>query len=269
MPFKFLLFLLTTVLVFGACRKDEITTTTTTVLPEPTVSVNAAIYGLVTDAAANPLSGAEVRWGNRTTQTDENGVFRIANAVISERNAQLHVEKAGYWTALPSYSPGRADALEVTVQLRERPLNQSFSATAATQLDVDGAATVDLPAAYTTADGQTYTGEVNAYATYLDPTDPDLWEVMPGNLRAIDAANETTLLRTFGMVNVELETPAGEPLQIAEPASLRIDVPSELQGDAPNSIPLWHFDEATGLWLEEGEAMLQNGVYVGTVAHFT
>ena len=264
-----LFYLFVLLLALSACRKDEIITTTTTVVPEPKVSVNAGIYGLVVDTDDAPVPGATVQWGNLSTQTDENGFFRLAHTVVDGRNAQLRVAKNRYWTALPSYSLGDADELDVTIQLRERTLNQSFDAGTSAQLDVDGTTTVSLPAAYITEDGQPYTGEVNAYATYLDPTASDLWDIMPGNLRAVDAASEETLLRTFGMVNVVLETPGGEPLQIDGTATLRMEVPAELQGDAPAAIPLWHFDETSGLWLEEGEARLENGAYVGTVSHFT
>ena len=37
----------------------------------------------------------------------------------------------------------------------------------------------------------------------------------------------------------------------------------------PASIPLWSFNEKTGLWEEEGSAALQGNVYVGEVAHFS
>ena len=41
-------------------------------------------------------------------------------------------------------------------------------------------------------------------------------------------------------------------------------------GENPHpTIPLWSFNEATGKWVEEGEARLENGVYVGTVTHFS
>ena len=38
---------------------------------------------------------------------------------------------------------------------------------------------------------------------------------------------------------------------------------------APATIPLWSFDEDYGVWVEEGEAVLENGNYVGTVRHFS
>ena len=35
------------------------------------------------------------------------------------------------------------------------------------------------------------------------------------------------------------------------------------------SIPMWHFDEDQGTWVEEGEATLVNGEYEATLAHFS
>ena len=73
------------------------------------------------------------------------------------------------------------------------------------------------------------------------------------------------------MIGVELEGMGGEPLNIAEgqTATISLPVPSGLAASAPATIPLWHFDELTGYWIEEGEARLEGGAYVGTVSHFS
>jgi hypothetical protein len=42
-----------------------------------------------------------------------------------------------------------------------------------------------------------------------------------------------------------------------------------MEATAPATIPLWHYDAATGLWKEEGTATKQGDKYVGTVAHFS
>jgi len=60
-------------------------------------------------------------------------------------------------------------------------------------------------------------------------------------------------------------------LNIAEgqTATIELPVPATLMANAPATIPLWHFDEVTGYWVEEGEATLQGNKYVGTVNHFS
>jgi len=73
------------------------------------------------------------------------------------------------------------------------------------------------------------------------------------------------------MVAVEMETVDGQYVQLREgvQATLTVPVSSELLGDAPNEIPLWHFDDIQHKWVKEGFATLINGKYVGQVSHFS
>jgi len=50
---------------------------------------------------------------------------------------------------------------------------------------------------------------------------------------------------------------------------MSMEVPAEMQSKAPATIPMWYFDEAAGLWKEEGIAKLSGRVYTANVAHFT
>ncbi|MBK7410804.1 MAG: hypothetical protein IPJ40_23765 [Saprospirales bacterium] len=119
--------------------------------------------------------------------------------------------------------------------------------------------------------GQPYSGTVKVAIQYLDPTASDLDQRMPGNLLGFNDRDGERVLSTFGMVAVELTGAQDQKLQLADnkPATLTVTVPASLQSNAPASIPLWHFDESVGIWVEEGEAMLENGKYVGKVSHFS
>jgi hypothetical protein len=79
------------------------------------------------------------------------------------------------------------------------------------------------------------------------------------------------LLTTYGMAAVELTGSAGEKLQVApgKKAMLTMPLPASIAGSAPANIPLWHFDEAKGLWMEEGNAVKTGNTYVGEVSHFS
>jgi hypothetical protein len=50
---------------------------------------------------------------------------------------------------------------------------------------------------------------------------------------------------------------------------ITVDIPPSLEGTAPATIPLWYYDDATGLWKEEGTATKQGDKYVGSVSHFS
>ena len=94
---------------------------------------------------------------------------------------------------------------------------------------------------------------------------------MPGDLRGINTEGSIKLLQTFGMAAVELTGASGELLQIVngQKATLTLPIPSSLSASAPATIPLWYFDEAKGLWKQEGSAVKTGNNYVGDVSHFS
>jgi len=73
------------------------------------------------------------------------------------------------------------------------------------------------------------------------------------------------------MAAVELTSPAGQKLNVADGKTVELTVP--LSGayltDAPSTIPLWYFDEVNGIWKEEGSATKVGSEYIGEVSHFS
>lgn len=94
-------------------------------------------------------------------------------------------------------------------------------------------------------DQSDYNGKVNVYVHYFNPTDPDMYATMPGNLEGIDEDGVNVQLNTFGMALVEMEDANGRKLNLKEgqTAELKIKLPEALQNDAPQSIPLWSLDD--------------------------
>ena len=256
-------------LFLGACRKDNTVTETIVETPEPAVYIETQIEGRVFDQDGTAIEGAQVNLGSEQVLSDQNGWFRIAATTGSDR-AAVSIHKDGFFSHYPTINPSAESVNRLEVKLRPRVLSYEFTATEGGSFSLSNGSGVQFAAnAMVQANGQPYAGSVMVYSQYIDPTASDLQEIMPGNLQALDAEEELRALESYGMIRVELEDPSGNPLQISEPATLTVDVPASLEGNAPSTIPLWHFDEASGLWLEEGEATLQNGVYVGEVSHFS
>jgi hypothetical protein len=94
---------------------------------------------------------------------------------------------------------------------------------------------------------------------------------MPGDLRGIGADGYETGLQSFGMIDVEMQDAAGNPLQLApgQQATLTFTIPDSLLSVAPASIPLWYFNDTTGRWIQQGTAVRQGNSYIGQVGHFT
>ena len=107
-----------------------------------------------------------------------------------------------------------------------------------------------------------------------------MWAVAPmcfegmmpgGDLSAQRTDGSSTMLLSYGMTAVNLTDNNGNKLQLKEgsEATLTFPIPVSMKDNLPASIPLWSFNEKTGLWEEEGLAELKGDVYVGKVKHFS
>ena len=109
---------------------------------------------------------------------------------------------------------------------------------------------------------------------YLSPDDENFAAMMPGgDLAAVRTDGSEVQLISYGMTLVNLQSNYGNKLQLADgkPATLNFPVPEKFKNDTPSEIPLWSFNESTGLWEEEGKATYDASTqtYVGTVTHFS
>lgn len=262
-------------LFFFACSKSSSTDKSGT---DPNnipaeVMVTASIQGRVLDENGVPVQGAAVSSGVATTTTDINGVFTFSKISLSSRFGFVKVVKQGYFTGSRSIITNGGASNYVSIQLIPRISKGSFTASAGGTILVQTGDTAAFPAAgvVNATTNATYTGNVNVYATYLDPTASDLYKYMPGDLRGIGTNGKETALQSFGMLAVEMEGDAGEKLQLTagKKATLTWAIPASLQAAAPSTIPLWYFNDSSGRWIEEGTALRVGNSYVGQVGHFS
>lgn len=260
------------IIVLSACRKDVITSGDIVVFPEPTVFVTSNITGTVVDEDDLPVENATVIIASNSFTTDENGYFNFKNVSLNTRGSLVKVEKQGYFYNAKFVKAELNSENFTKFKLIEKTSIGFVSSSIGGDLSTSDGATVSLSAnSISDQNGNAYSGEVQVFATWLDPTDKSLVERMPGDLRAYDIDGEQVQLATFGMIGVELESPSGESLNIinGESATIELPIPADLLADAPATIPLWHFDEEVGYWVEDGEAELIGNKYVGTVNHFS
>ena len=260
-------FTLSTVLFYG-CQK-ELSDTFVGFPVAPTQKlVNTTVQGQVFDENGAPLAGAQVSAGVSSTTTDKFGIFRFNNVSINQNGGLVKVTKAGYFTGSRSLFYSETSTNFVRVQLIPKKLVGTIDATTGgTAAVATGGVTLPANGVVKAASNQAFTGSINVYAAYLNPTDPNVQMQMPGNLFGVQSNNTLASLETYGMMAVELESAAGEKLQIATGSEATLNFPAS--ASAPATIPLWYFDENTGFWKEEGTATKNGSQYVGKVKHFS
>jgi hypothetical protein len=271
---------LTSLFFFLACQKHLDVTGTTPIPPVPPIPptetdviVTASIQGRVTDQTGAPVKDATVTSGTNSVQTDINGIFRFSGIQTSKYFGYIKVSKTGFFTGSRTIVTSTTGVNYVVVELLPRTSSGSFdAATGATITSTTGnSVTISGNAVVTASSNTAYSGTVNVYSSWIDPTDPKRNSLMPGDLRGTDTSNRTAALQSFGMVAIELEGSAGEKLQITpgKTATISFPIPAALQSTAPATIPLWYFNDTTGKWIQQGMATKNGSNFIGTVAHFT
>ncbi len=267
--YKLSLLILLSIVVISGCRKDKIETDIDRISPDVQVNIETAITGYVIDSNGMPIADADISVMNETTQSNQFGYFEITG-LVDQQQAVVKVEKTSFFNQFKAFVPNKNVVDRTRIRLIEKSNPQIITASIGGQIIVEGNTKVDFQAnSFIDESGTPYTGDVSVYSFYIDPTDPDLDMIMPGNLMARNVEEDLTLLQSFGMANVELEGSSGQKLNINKPATLTMGVPETISADAPAGIPLWYFDETSGYWVEEGTATLEGGKYIGSVNHFT
>jgi hypothetical protein len=256
--------------IFSCRKKDPIIEPTPVV--NDTEMVTASVRGTVVNENNIPIQNATVTIGGLTTTTNIYGIFEFINKPVSKNNTHIKVVYSGYFNGNRSLMSTANGTSQVRIKLLPKTITGTITASAGGTVSLATGATVNFPAnAIVDASGSTYSGVVNVAMAYINPTATDLSSIIQGDLRGINTAGSENALETFGMIGVELETTGGQPLKIAsgKKATLTNPIPATILSNAPNTIPLWHFDEVKGRWLEEGTATKVGNNYVGDVSHFS
>lgn len=279
---KYTLFGFLLIILVVGCRKaiDETSTIDTPYTPilidnytPSTENISSSVTGTVIDEIGNLVKGASISFGSSSAVTNEFGMFEFKNLPMNKLGTFIQVEKDGYFLSGRRFYPVENETSLIKIELIEKSFSQSFeSNTGGTiTLENNGGSIVFYPNSIQNSDGETYNGVVEIATRWLNPTNINTFNQMPGALEGVNTANEEVGLATYGMIGVELQSPNGDPLNIAEgfTAEINMNVPASLQSTAPSEIPLWSFNYTYGIWVEEGNALLQNGSYVGEVSHFS
>jgi len=262
---KFSILLAILAIATMGCKKEDLNKNMQTVV----------LKGIVNDISGKPLNGVKVTTGTATATTDSKGGFSFNQAEVIDKRAVIKFEKSGYFTLTRSRVKENdmfIDAVLCPKGNSEISVQTTFNASEGKTLEVKGMKVKLSASSIVRANGSAYSGTVNANMLYLDPNNANFSGLMPGgDLAAIRENGSECMLISYGMTNVVLTDNSGNPLQLKSgaQATLTFPIPAGMENGAPATMPLWHFDESKGIWIEDGVATLKDGVYVGTVTHFS
>jgi hypothetical protein len=237
---------------------------------EQGATVDRNFHGVILDLSGNPINGATVSIGTSTAQTNSRGIFSISSASVREKFAYIKVSKTGFIDGSRVIVPTTGDN-RINIMLIPNSPTATVASGVSSEVNLPNGTKVKFDGSFKDASGNAYSGNVTVSLYHLKTSNPYLSEIMPGSLLATNTAGETKMLETFGMIHVDLKGSGGQKLNLASghTAEISIEIDATQTSTAPATIPLWSFDEATGIWKEEASATKIANKYVGNVSHFS
>jgi hypothetical protein len=232
--------------------------------------VSRDFIGQIVDMNNLPISGASVKIGSTTVQTDANGMFVLNGASVYQKHAFIKVSKPGFIDGSRAVVPTNGKNTIRIMMIPSTPTATIASGNASEVTLPDGTK-VAFDGSFQDENGNAYSGAVQVSLFHLTTSDSNLSQLMPGSFYASNENGAEAVLETFGMIHVQLTGSGGQKLQLADNHTAEITVkvdPSQL-ASAPATIPLWSFNEEHGFWKQDGTATRQGNNYVGTVSHFS
>ncbi|NQY05517.1 MAG: hypothetical protein HRT68_04740 [Flavobacteriaceae bacterium] len=264
-------------LIFVACQNDDNFTnninsgnTNSNFTENFGHPITSNFIGKVTDQNNNPISNVTISSGGITTFTNQNGVFVLNNVNIYENFGYITAEKEGYILGSRAVVPTPNGTNDIQIRLLKKNVIGTVTSGVESEVSLPNGSKVKFGGEFIDDQGNSYSGNVDVVVHYLQPNNKDTFTEMPGMLLAQDSNNNAQMLETYGMLSVNLYSPNGENLNITQgsPATLELPVDTSTP-NAPDTIPLWYFDEVEGYWKEEGFANRVGNTFVAEVNHFT
>lgn len=233
------------------------------------------VKAVVTNVGGAPLDSVRVLAQGLELLTNSQGEFLIDNCPASNGRIVLRLQKDGYFDRI--FAKEVIDTSVAIISMVKKEESDicrltTFPAKEGTCVKVQEAEVlIPANAMVKMSDGTDYNGNVNLSVIYYNPDDANFNNILPGgDLIAVDANSIRGKLVSYGMLDVQMKTDSGELLQLKKGSKSKLTFPKpQCQTQKPDSIPLWWFNEKTGLWEEEGISVLNGNNYVGYVSHFT
>jgi hypothetical protein len=219
-----------------------------------------------------PVAGANVTVSGATTTTGADGSLAFADLTQIDR-LPVTIQAPGYVPTVRITSVTGGIVTTVPTQLLPIAATVSLDAAVGGTAAVPGStAQVSFPAgAIVTTAGAAPTQPVLVQVTPINPAqDPNL---MPGDYRTTNNG-AAAWLESFGGLSVVLTDAAGGTYNLTTGQSATIRIPAATRASTlPATIPLYGFNEGSGLWERSGTATLTgtapNQYYEGTVTRIT
>ena len=222
------------------------------------------IAGLVSLVDGEELADVDIKAAGLTTTTDSRGIFMLEDVPAGTVNVLVDE---------PGYTRGHRrvvveDGQSRTISLKVLP-KQTMSLPDASAGGVvtgpDGVQLTFPAGAFRDANGDPVSGSVDVLYALVN-TSANM-AAAPGGMIAAQSDDELPL-ESFGMVDVTFAQ-NDQPLSFDGTAELSFPLYAGQGFSNGETVGLYSFDEAAGVWRQEGQGTVQDGQFVADVDHFS
>lgn len=230
------------------------------------VTVTTTVTGYAKDVTSGAaIANASVKVGSVSATTNSQGYFSLV-AEVADNSIIVEISKSGYADYNKPFGQISVDALEINAVLLavDKVVTISPSNSGGNSITTTDGATVSFP--QMNSIGENLVVAVTSYDVSTAEAD-----AAPGDYSAINSEGEERVLISQGMLDVNITgASTGNEYSLQGHGPFQITIP--ISGDpalASETIDLWHYDVASGKWIEEGYAVKVGNAYQGTVTHFS
>lgn len=253
-------------ILFTGCREEgDLITTTTGSVPPPVV-ITPTITSVIVTQDGTPVNDVTISGLGSAASINPDGTVSIDAGQLDPNGSMITISSPGFWQENRVLMPGpNGGELRETFVMEPKVKAGEIDVTTGGTIEIAENFSVTLPAntIATMADGTPYTGQVDVYVNHDAPEDFDEMLNSAINAPGMMADGSMATLESYGMMDIALETPAGDPLVLDESTKAEVRMPIE-EGTAmrgPDEAPFWVLDPA-GFWLPAGVATLAPGCYI-------
>ncbi len=253
-------------LVFTGCREEGplITTTRTGSIPPPEIII-ATITTVVIGQNGMPINNATITGLSSTGRPNPDGSLTIDASSLSTDGTLVTVSSPGHWPERRLLMPAEDGQLLETFVLEPRVKAGEIDLVTGGAIVIAENFSISLleNTIATKEDGSTYTGSVAVFINHDAPEDRSEMRNSPGNALAQLENGDLASMESYGMMDIALETPAGEPLELdpSTPAEVRMPLLPTTTPNAPDEVGFWFLNNA-GYWQDAGTATLGPNCYI-------
>ncbi|MEM7539229.1 MAG: SdrD B-like domain-containing protein, partial [Chloroflexota bacterium] len=221
--------------------------------------------GTIVDESGNPLD-ATVSINGHSVQANDDGTFEVYVPRATSSRYVVNVEKFGYVPFSHIHVGVAIESLRIQLEEAQRIDLVGIDANGMVSLENRNGARIEINANELVDENgnpATVPLQVLFYSYNI------LEEAMVGDMSGVNSAGQLVALETYGAFYAEFIDAEGNIYNLADNATAQISIPLIDGIEAVSSVPLWSYNAGRGLWVEEGQAVLQDGRYVGEVSHFS